>query len=260
MEVVIDTGDVVATLAADAIERLLTGRPDAVLGLATGSTPLPVYQELIHRHRDGRLSFARARAFLLDEYVGLPPEHPERYRNVIDRELVDAVDFAPDAVRAPDGGADDLPGACDAYDAAIAAAGGVDLQILGIGANGHVGFNEPGSSLASRTRVEVLTEQTRRDNARFFDGDLAAVPRLAVTQGLGTIMSARHLVLLATGEAKAEAVHQLVEGAVSARWPGTVLQHHQHVTVLLDDDAAARLELTAYYREMRAARPAWLEL
>lgn len=260
MDVVIDSGDVVTELAADAVERLLTTRPDAVLGLATGSTPLPVYEELIRRHRAGRLSFARARAFLLDEYVGLPLEHPERYRNVIDRELVSAVDFAPDAVRAPDGSAEDLLAAADAYDAAIAAAGGVDLQILGIGANGHIAFNEPGSSLASRTRIEVLTEQTRRANARFFDGDVDAVPRLAATQGLGTIMSAHHLVLLASGEHKADAVRELVEGAVSAHWPATVLQHHRHVTVLLDEAAASRLEMADYYREMRAARPAWLEL
>lgn len=260
MDVVIDSGDVVTALAADAVERLLTTRPGVVLGLATGSTPLPVYRELIRRHRAGRLSFSRARAFLLDEYVGLPADHPQRYRTVIDRELVDAVDFAPGAVQAPDGGAEDLPAACAAYEQQMAAAGGVDLQILGIGANGHIAFNEPGSSLASRTRIEVLTEQTRRDNARFFGHDVGAVPRLAATQGLGTIMEARHVVLLASGDAKADAVRQLVEGAVSARWPGTVLQHHPHVTVLLDEAAGSRLELADYYREMQAARPTWLEL
>ena len=139
----------------------------------------------------------------------------------------------------------------------MAQAGGVDLQILGIGTVGHIGFNEPGSSLASRTRIKTLTEQTRIDNARFFDGDVDAVPTHCLTQGLGTIMSARHIVLVAIGSQKAEAVHQMVEGAVSAMWPGTILQHHPHVTVLLDAAAAGRLQLADYYRETYRAKPAW---
>ena len=147
--------------------------------------------------------------------------------------------------------------ACAAYERAIADAGGVDLQILGIGTDGHVAFNEPGSSLASRTRIKTLTRQTREDNARFFGGDVAQVPTHCLTQGLATIMSARHLVLLATGRGKAEAVHQLAEGPVSAMWPATVLQHHPHVTVLVDDAAASRLQLADYYRETFAAKPGW---
>lgn len=212
MEVVIGARPELAVLAADAVERLLRARPDAVLGLATGSTPGDVHDELVRRHAAG-LSFARARAFLLDEYVGLPDEHPERYRTVIDREFTGRVDFDRAAVAGPDGSADDLPGACASFEAIIAAAGGVDLQVLGIGTDGHVPFNEPGSSLASRTRIKTLTEQTRQDNARFFDGAPAAVPRHVLAQGLGTIMDARHLVLLAMGRGKAEAVHQLVDGA-----------------------------------------------
>lgn len=258
MEVVIDSSpDALAGIAADAVERLLARRPDAVLGLATGSSPLRVYDELVRRHRAGAVSFARARAFLLDEYVGLPPDHPESYRRVIDRELVGQVDFAPGAVQGPDGNATDLAQACAAYEAAIAAAGGVDLQILGIGTDGHVAFNEPGSSLGSRTRIKTLTAQTREDNARFFDGRAEDVPRHVLTQGLATIMGARHLVLLASGRAKAEAVHQLVEGPVSAMWPATVLQHHPHVTVLVDEAAAGRLQLAGYYRETWADKPAW---
>lgn len=258
MEVVIDpSSDALAQIAADAVERLLTRRPDAVLGLATGSSPLRVYDELVRRHRAGAVSFARARAFLLDEYVGLPAGHPESYRRVIDRELVDHVDFAPGAVRGPDGDARDLEAACAGYEAAIAAAGGVDLQILGIGTDGHVAFNEPGSSLGSRTRIKTLTAQTREDNARFFGGRRDEVPRHVLTQGLATIMGARHLVLLASGRAKAEAVHQLVEGPVSAMWPATVLQHHPHVTVLVDEAAAGRLQLSGYYRETWADKPAW---
>ncbi|WP_127130528.1 glucosamine-6-phosphate deaminase [Georgenia sp. SYP-B2076] len=258
MEVVIESGaQAIAVLVADAVERLLAAKPEAVLGLATGSSPLAIYDEVTRRYADGRVSFARARAFMLDEYVGLPGDHPERYRNVIERDVASRVDFAPGAVQGPDGNAEDIPAACEAYEAAIARAGGVDLQLLGIGTDGHIGFNEPGSSLASRTRIKTLTAQTRADNARFFDGDIDAVPRHCLTQGLATIMSARHLVLVATGTGKAEAVHQLVEGAVSAMWPATVMQHHPHVTVLVDEAAASRLTLRAYYREIYANKPPW---
>ena len=257
MEVVIAPEAQLAALAADAVERLLRAKPDAVLGLATGSSPLRVYDELARRHAEGGLSFAAARGFMLDEYVGLPADHPERYRTVIERDLVSRVDFAPGAVQGPDGLAEDLTAACAAYEAAIAQAGGVDLQILGIGTDGHIGFNEPGSSLASRTRIKTLTRQTRQDNARFFGGDLDQVPHHCLTQGLGTIMSARHLVLLATGRHKAEAVHQLVEGPVSAMWPATIMQHHPHATVLVDDAAAGRLQLADYFRQTYADKPAW---
>lgn len=257
MEVVIALPPRLAVIAADATERLLRAKPRAVLGLATGSSPLAVYDELARRHRDEGLSFSGARGFMLDEYVGLAADHPERYRNVIEREIASRVDFAPDAVQGPDGLAADVVAACDAYERAIVEAGGIDLQILGIGTDGHIGFNEPGSSLASRTRIKTLTRQTRQDNARFFDGDVEQVPTHCLTQGLGTIMAARHLVLLATGRGKAEAVHQLVEGPVSAMWPATILQHHPHVTVLVDDAAASRLQLADYYRETYANKPAW---
>ncbi|WP_029289564.1 glucosamine-6-phosphate deaminase [Cellulomonas sp. HZM] len=257
MEVVIAPGPELAGIAASAIDALLRARPSAVVGLATGSSPLAVYDELVRRHDEEGLSFAQARAFMLDEYVGLPADHPERYRNVIEKEIASRVDFADGAVQGPDGNAEDLIAACAAYEDAIAAAGGVDLQILGIGTDGHVAFNEPGSSLASRTRIKTLTRQTREDNARFFGDDVSQVPTHCLTQGLATIMSARHLVLLAQGRGKAEAVHQLVEGPVSAMWPGTVLQHHPHVTVLVDDAAASRLQLADYYRETYALKPAW---
>ena len=258
MEVIIlkDSAEI-GRVGADAFETLLRGKPDAVLGLATGSSPLTVYDELAARCADGRVSFKQARGFTLDEYVGLPADHPENYRNVIHTTFANRVDFPPGAVKGPDGLAADIPGACAAYEQAIKDAGGVDLQILGIGTDGHIGFNEPGSSLASRTRIKTLTRQTREDNARFFDGSIDAVPHHCCTQGLGTIMEARHIVLVATGRAKAEAVHQLVEGAVSAMWPATILQHHPHVTVLLDEAAAQRLQLADYYRETYASKPAW---
>lgn len=244
-------------VAADAIGALLGRKPDAVLGLATGSSPLAIYDELAARCTAGRISFRQARGFTLDEYVGLPADHPERYRNVIDTVFVSRVDFAPDAVQGPDGLAADIPAACAAYEDAIRDAGGVDLQIVGIGTDGHIAFNEPGSSLASRTRIKTLTRQTRLDNARFFGDDLDAVPTHCLTQGLATIMAARHVILVALGRSKAEAVHHLVEGAVSAMWPATILQHHPHVTVLLDDSAAQRLQLIDYYRETYRSKPDW---
>lgn len=258
MEVIVcqDAGEI-GGIAADAIVALLDRRPDAVLGLATGSSPLAIYDELVARYDAGLVSFAQARGFTLDEYVGLPIDHPERYRTVIDTVFASRVDFAPGAVQGPDGAATDVPAACAAYEDAIRAAGGVDLQILGIGTDGHVGFNEPGSSLASRTRIKTLTRQTRIDNARFFGDDLEAVPTHCLTQGLGTIMEARHSILVATGRSKAEAVHHLVEGPVSAMWPATVLQHHPHATVLLDEAAARRLQLIDYYRETYRSKPAW---
>jgi glucosamine-6-phosphate deaminase len=244
-------------VAADAIAALLGRKQDAVLGLATGSSPLAIYDELAARCDAGLISFRHCRGFTLDEYVGLPADHPERYRNVIDRVFVSRVDFAPGAVHGPDGLATDIPAACAAYENAIRASGGVDVQILGIGTDGHIAFNEPGSSLASRTRIKTLTRQTRLDNARFFGDDVDAVPTHCLTQGLATIMEARHVILVATGSRKAEAVHHLVEGPVSAMWPASILQHHPHVTALLDDAAAQRLQLAGYYRETYRSKPDW---
>ncbi len=257
MEIVIQPDSArVAQTAAGAIIRLLQRNPDAVLGLATGSSPLGVYGELIVAYQKHEISFARCRAFMLDEYVGLASHHPERYRRVISRELEDHVDFAPGAVQGPDGLAGDIDAACADYERAITDAGDIDLQLLGIGTDGHVAFNEPGSSLSSRTRVKTLTAQTRRDNARFF-ATLDEVPYHVLTQGLGTISRARHLVLVATGEAKAEAVHAMVEGAVAAWCPASVLQLHPHATVVLDEAAASRLKLADYYRETYAGKPDW---
>lgn len=258
MEIIIQPDATAAgRLGADAITALLRRKPDAVLGLATGSSPLGIYDELAARCGSGDVSFARARGFTLDEYVGLPADHPQSYHNVIRTDFVSRVDFGSDAVRGPDGLAEDIPATCAAYEQAIADAGGIDLQILGIGTDGHIGFNEPGSSLSSRTRIKTLTHQTRLDNARFFDDDVDAVPTHCLTQGLGTIMRARHIVLVANGRAKSEAIHHIAEGAVSAMWPATILQHHPHVTVLLDEAAAGRLQLASYYREAYRSKPPW---
>jgi glucosamine-6-phosphate deaminase len=243
-------------LVGGAIAELVGRRPDAVLGLATGSTPLAVYRDLAARHGRRELTLARARGFLLDEYVGLPPDHPQTYRAVIAREVEAGLDFAPGAVQGPPGHDPDLPAACRRYEEALRASGGVDLQLLGVGSDGHIGFNEPGSSLGSRTRLKTLTEQTRRDNARFFSSP-DEVPRHVLTQGVATILEARHLVLLAYGEAKAEAVAAAVEAPIPAMVPASALQLHPHVTVVVDEAAAGGLRLAGYYRETWAAKPAW---
>jgi glucosamine-6-phosphate deaminase len=255
MEVVIrqheqQCGVTAADIFADAVVSGAT-----TLGLATGSSPISVYRELIRRHRQTGLSFAAVQAFLLDEYVGLPPSHPQSYAHVIRAEFTDHVDIDSGRVHSPNGVADDVFVAATKYDALIGDVGPVDVQLLGIGGNGHIGFNEPGSSLGSRTRVKTLTEQTRRDNARFFTS-ADEVPRHVITQGLGTICDARHLVLIATGNHKAEAVAAAVEGPLTASCPASVLQLHPHVTVVVDEAAAAHLKNTDFYRYALKYKPA----
>ena len=181
--VILDNAEAIAQRAADAVEDLLTAEPAAVLGTATGSSPLPLYDELARRCEAGRLSFKEVTGFMLDEYVGLPEGHPERYATFMERNLRSRVDMRPGALHGPDALREDLQAACDAYEASMAAAGYCDLQILGIGSDGHIGFNEPGGSLDSSTHVDELTEQTRKDNARFFDDDIDAVPRAASPRG-----------------------------------------------------------------------------
>ena len=246
----VETG---AKIVADIVERTLreAGEQGAVLGLATGSSPLPAYTELIRRHRDEGLSFAGSRAFLLDEYVGLPAGHEQSYHHVIREHFTSHVDIDDAAVVSPDGAAADPAAEAASYDRRIREAGGVDLQILGIGSNGHIAFNEPGSSLSSRTRVVGLTRRTIEDNSRYFDSP-RDVPTRALTQGVGTILEARRIVLSASGEGKAAAVARLAEGAISARWPATILQMHPDVIVVVDEAAASQLELADYYRHARA--------
>jgi glucosamine-6-phosphate deaminase len=241
-------------LAADEIARLIRRDPGAVLGLATGSTPLAVYDAL--RSRLVGADVARVRGFALDEYVGLAPAHPQSYRSVITREVVEPLGLDPARVRIPDGSLEGIEHAGEDYERALVDAGGVDLQLLGIGTDGHIGFNEPGSSFASLTRVKTLTMQTREDNARFFDS-VDDVPRHCITPGLGTILRARHLVLLAFGEGKAEAVAGAVEGPLTASLPGSAIQLHPHATVIVDDAAASALRFAEYYRYTFAHKPDW---
>lgn len=252
--VILDSRDAAGALVAEEIVRLIDDVKSPVLGLATGSTPLPVYEAL--RERLAGHDVSHVRGFALDEYVGLDVSHPESYRSVITREVIEPLGLDPDLIRVPNGDLETIRHAGDDYERDIIEAGGVDLQLLGIGTDGHIGFNEPGSSFASTTRLKTLTEQTREDNARFFDS-LDEVPRHCITQGLGTILRARHLVLLAFGAAKADAVAAALEGPVSAMMPASAVQLHPHVTVVLDEDAASKLALADYYRYSYDNKPSW---
>ncbi|MCP4958810.1 MAG: glucosamine-6-phosphate deaminase [Actinomycetia bacterium] len=258
MEIVITPDpQAAAVVAADAIERLLLNNTEPVLGLATGSSPLPTYQELIARYRSGRITFANGRAFLLDEYVGLEVGHREAYRTFIQRELTDQVDLPANALFGPDGNTVELATAAERYEQLISDVGGIDLQLLGIGSDGHIGFNEPTSSLGSRTRLKTLTDATRTDNARFSDDDISAVPRHVLTQGIGTILEADHLILLASGASKARPIAQAVVGPLMAMMPASALHLHPHATVIIDEAAAEELSHSDYYREAFANKPAW---
>ena len=254
--IVLPSATEVGRLAARKIAKLIRAKPAAVIGLATGSSPLAIYAELAASVRDGSLDASQVSGFALDEYVGIPEQHPESYAAVIRREVTEPLGLDPTHVHVPDGRAADLDGACEAYEAAIRDAGGVDLQILGIGANGHIGFNEPTSSFGSRTRIKTLARRTREDNARFFDSP-DEVPMHCLTQGLGTIMEARDLLLVAQGSRKAAAVAAAVEGPVSSMCPASILQFHPDATVIIDEDAASRLTLTDYYRYTYENKPSW---
>lgn len=259
MQIVIQpNADAVAEYGADQFSRLLSKKPDAVLGLATGSTPVALYQKLIGRFQAGELSFAKATSFNLDEYLGLSPEHPQSYRYFMQQQLFGLIDIAPERTHVPAGDAADPIAACHDYEAKISAAGGIDLQLLGIGRNGHIGFNEPSSGLRSRTRVKTLTQATIDDNARFFaEGEYQ--PHLSITMGIGTILDARKVLLLATGEAKADAVKAMVEGPLSAACPASALQLHQHAVVVLDEAAASKLADLEFYRHIERENQLLLE-
>lgn len=251
--------DSLSRAAAATIAAQIRRVPDAVLGLATGATPIGTYAELVRLHREGRVSFARVTTYNLDEYLGLDPQDRESYHFYMWRFLFGQVDIDPRRVHIPPGRPDDAAAACAAYERAIEAAGGIDLQLLGIGRNGHIGFNEPGSELRSETHVVTLSEDTRRANARFFGG-LDRVPRRAITMGVGTIMKARRILLLAAGADKAEAVREAVEGPVTPRVPASALRAHPRVALLLDEAAAACLSRTAEVIEARGGEAIFEEL
>ena len=236
-----------ASKSADLVESQINAFPDSVIGLATGSTPLGLYQELIRRHLEHELSFKQVKTFNLDEYVGIPGDHPQSYRTFMDENLFDQIDIEKSNTKVPDGMAENPLDVGPAYEKLIEKAGGIDLQVLGVGTDGHIGFNEPTSSLGSITRVKTLTKQTIEDNSRFFKPD-EFQPKLAITMGIKTILDARRILLLAHGENKAQAVCDMVEGPLSAFCPASALQLHQRTTVLIDEEAASKLRLKGYYK------------
>ena len=252
MEIIIrPTAAAAACLAAELIGRQIRSKPDSVLGLATGSTMLGVYRWLVRMHTRQGLSFARCRTFNLDEYLGLAPDDPTSYHYFMRKHLFDRVDLKLGNTHLPDGVAADPAAAGAAYEKQIRKCGGIDLQLLGIGLNGHIGFNEPGSEFDSRTRVQTLALSTRRQNASHFSNP-DRMPRRAITMGVGTILEARHCLLLATGEEKAMIVARALEGRVTTVVPGSVLQTHPRSTVVLDAAAASDLR--------KARRVTWAAL
>jgi glucosamine-6-phosphate deaminase len=253
--IVVPTAEIACQRAARIVARLVREKPEAVLALPTGSTPRGIYAELVRQHRAEGLSFARVSAFNLDEYVGIPAEHPGSFRRALREALYRHIDLPAERAHAPDGEAADLPAACARYEAAIAGAGGLDLALLGLGTDGHIAFNEPTSSFGSRTRLKTLADETRAANQAAFGAE--PVPRHAITVGIATILEARRCLLVAFGAAKASAVAKMVEGPLAAVVPASALQLHAHATVIVDEAAAEGLRLRRYYDAVAAGKPDW---
>lgn len=257
MEVILQPdGQRAAALTAAIVAETVRRKPATVLGLATGRTMEPVYATLVQIHRDEGLDFSRVRAFNLDEYVGLSSDHAYSCRGFLKRHFFDAVNFDVRNIQMPDGMAEDLEAESHRYEAEIAASGGIDLQLLGIGVDGHIGFNEPLSALRSRTRVKALAPQTIGQNAALFGGPLK-VPRRGITMGVGTILDSRRCIMLATGESKAEIVARAVEGPIAAMVTASALQLHPRCTVVVDEEAGTRLQAKEYYRWIFENEPEW---
>ena len=237
---VVETAQDVALSLADRVQAVLTGKPDAVLGLPTGRTPVAAYEELRRRCSRQQIDFSLASSFNLDEFVGLSSAHPGSFRQFMVRHFFSGINLPPERIHFLDGMAADLEAECRRYDAALATAH-IDLQILGIGANGHIGFNEPADAFSFGTHIVRLLESTRRDNAEPFGGDYMQVPEEALTMGVGSILGGERIVLAAVGKAKAACIADALTGPVTPQLPASVLQLHKHVEVLLDREAASRL-------------------
>ena len=236
--------------AAKIVAAAIRNKPSSVLGLATGNTPLGLYKELIRLHHEEQLDFSQAVSFNLDEYLGLPPGHPQSFHSFMNANLFSHVNFSAKHIHIPDGTiSKNFDEYCDSYENDIRKAGGIDLQILGIGRNGHVGFNEPTSSLASRTRLKALRRETVEDNRKYFASD-AEIPKCAITMGIGTILESRRVLLLASGKSKADAVAKSIEGPVTASVPASALQLHPDVTFIIDEEASSALAQKDYYRHV----------
>lgn len=232
--------DQMSRKAAYIFAAQLVRKPDSVLGLATGDTPKGLYRELVRMYREGDIDFSSASSFNLDEYVGLRPDDPQSYRHYMREQLFSRVNIRPESTSVPDGTAGDLEAECVRYESALRRAGGADIQVLGLGTDGHIGFNEPDQEFPAATRIVRLDESTIEANSRFFRSR-EEVPTMAITMGIGTIMSARSIVLLASGRSKAEPVRGMVRGPITPRLPASVLQLHPDVTVILDEEAASLL-------------------
>lgn len=239
--IIVKDYDVMSKWAAEFVRQEIIKKPDIVLGLPTGSTPLGMYKELVRMHKEEGLDFSKVTTFNLDEYVGLPKSHPESYHSFMWKNFFKHINIKEENIFIPDGTVEDIDAHCRWYEEKIRERGGIDLMILGIGRDGHIGFNEPGSSLASRTRIKTLMEVTRRDNARFFRS-LEEVPKYAITMGIGTIMESKKILLLASGEAKREAVKKTVEGPITAMVPASMIQFHPKAIVVVDEEAGSLLE------------------
>src|SRR3954469_2454259 len=241
-------------VAADIVAELLNTKPNAVLGMATGSTPLGLYQELVRLHNKEQLDFSRVTTFNLDEYVGLNVNHPQSYHFFMHEHFFRHVNIPPHNINIPSGTTSNYPAFCQWYEGRIAESGGIDLQILGIGTDGHIAFNEPCSSLSSRTRLKTLARQTIDDNARFFERR-DDVPIYAITMGVGTILEARKILLLASGANKAGAIAAAVEGPVTSMITASALQMHPDTTVYVDEPAAGKLKMREYYDWIQQKKP-----
>jgi len=261
MEIIIGANyDEISKAAAAAMARIVRDKPTAVLGLATGSTPIGMYKELIRLHRNEGLDFSQVTTFNLDEYVGLNGDHDQSYRYFMTENLFKDINVKIENTNVPAGISDDFKASCQAYEEKIRAAGGIDVQVLGIGSDGHIAFNEPSSSLASRTRVKTLTQQTIDDNARFFDRP-EDVPVYCVTMGVGTIFEAKKLILLASGASKTDAVADAIEGPVSSMCTASALQLHPDSVFYVDLAATGKLKMLEYYQWVQAKRsgaPIWV--
>jgi glucosamine-6-phosphate deaminase len=255
MEVIVQPDyEQMSKVAAQIVVEILNAKPNAVLGMATGSTPLGLYQELVRLHREGQLDFSRVTTFNLDEYVGLSTSHPQSYHYFMREQFFQHVNIPPQNINIPSGTTSNYPAFCEWYEQRIAECGGIDLQILGIGSDGHIAFNEPTSSMSSRTRLKTLSKQTIDDNARFFERR-EDVPVYAITMGVGTILDARKLVLVANGKAKARAIAQAVEGPVTSMVTASAIQLHRSAIVIVDEEAASELTMRDYYDFIYAAKP-----
>ncbi len=255
MEVIIQKDyQQISRVAARMVVEVLNAKPNAVLGMATGSTPLGLYQELVRLYESGEVDFSRVTTFNLDEYVGLPVTHPQSYHYFMRENFFNHVNIPPQNINIPSGTTDNYPAFCEWYEDRIRECGGIDLQILGIGSDGHIAFNEPTSSLSSRTRLKTLAKSTIDDNARFFERR-EDVPVYAITMGVGTILDARKTILLASGTSKAAAIAAMVEGPVSAMATASALQMHPDCKVLVDAEAASELKMKDYYEFIYSAKP-----